>query len=838
MDGLDGLRVQGKEARMSDERESLRRQLAEAEENLLLIEERKAEYVLGVEVPLTLVKEERRLKARIAELRAELGKLIEQSKPKYTDIAYTILSESDRPLTAEQIVERGVAGGLLDPKAQWQYMRQQLNSEIRRSTKTSLPRRFEKLDRGYAIPGRTSSRQARDLTPAQPEPRPVKPDPKNTLPEPGDGDDVERPVRRFPWKKVIAIIIPIITVLGALAEILGVPVTLRQLMPGHPFPVTIEPVQTDTLVVITKFWGDGSIPAHQYIAEALGSEIDDLELNNSVSRRTVDYVVDNQDEAIKLGRHLKADILIWGRYSPDEITTRVELLNRGKGSWLAGGNTALLSQFNSTLELFAQPSSYSIGLCRTKDLPAQTSYFSILSLGILEFQEGRLSRALSLLERAAQITFEQCALAKDDVYRWQGLVNFSVSRPEEAIDRFTEAIRIDPADFGSLMGRASANLLAGRAEAMRLDIDRAVELSSHDVKVLAFRATALALAGAKDEALEAASTLTPLNDPLVIYAKTYVFLLAGRLDDANAAAKPMNKVSVQDFPPKAFLMALVGLSNCDKGRAFDEMLGTGGAFGALLGVNENSNPATVQTSSKKALEGMKLLRSQSEDEFLGAVLSYAEAALSLGLGDTQGTIGAATAVVNSGFLTEFGYGLRGIAELADWKVGEAAKDLDASLATGLYQDTLASLGVYEARAKVCIVSGPTPAYDEAKQMLTDAIRLIENPSPPVAFANDMAQRCDGVNPNLRLAAIYYHRCEVGQEEAAVREKGKASDSDCRTAAQLLGIPYTSFQRKSIEGHSVYQLGMDIQFVGVVEPTGPQIGPYASPVVPTPTVMSP
>jgi len=55
---------------------SLRRQLAEARENLRLIQERKAEYVLGTDIPLQLVKEERQLMERIA----ELEQLVERSE--------------------------------------------------------------------------------------------------------------------------------------------------------------------------------------------------------------------------------------------------------------------------------------------------------------------------------------------------------------------------------------------------------------------------------------------------------------------------------------------------------------------------------------------------------------------------------------------------------------------------------------------------------------------------------------------------------------------------------------------------------------------------------------
>jgi len=45
------------------------------ERNLQLIEERKAEYVMGVDVSLTLVKEERRLRERFDETREKIGRL-------------------------------------------------------------------------------------------------------------------------------------------------------------------------------------------------------------------------------------------------------------------------------------------------------------------------------------------------------------------------------------------------------------------------------------------------------------------------------------------------------------------------------------------------------------------------------------------------------------------------------------------------------------------------------------------------------------------------------------------------------------------------------------------
>lgn len=68
-------------------RESLARQLSESRENLLLIEERKAQFVLETDIPLQLVKEERRLRDRIATLEDQLADTLGKSLavPKITN---------------------------------------------------------------------------------------------------------------------------------------------------------------------------------------------------------------------------------------------------------------------------------------------------------------------------------------------------------------------------------------------------------------------------------------------------------------------------------------------------------------------------------------------------------------------------------------------------------------------------------------------------------------------------------------------------------------------------------------------------------------------------------
>jgi hypothetical protein len=60
---------------MSESIRSLRELLAAAKENLRIIQERKAKYVLEIDVPLQLIRDERRLEKEIASLRAQLAQV-------------------------------------------------------------------------------------------------------------------------------------------------------------------------------------------------------------------------------------------------------------------------------------------------------------------------------------------------------------------------------------------------------------------------------------------------------------------------------------------------------------------------------------------------------------------------------------------------------------------------------------------------------------------------------------------------------------------------------------------------------------------------------------------
>lgn len=89
---------------MSSEGENLKRQLKEAQENLALIEERMSEYVLSTDVPLQLVKEERRLEGRIRWLERRIADLRpidvlrRATKLMVGPVAQTLTGEPWRPL--------------------------------------------------------------------------------------------------------------------------------------------------------------------------------------------------------------------------------------------------------------------------------------------------------------------------------------------------------------------------------------------------------------------------------------------------------------------------------------------------------------------------------------------------------------------------------------------------------------------------------------------------------------------------------------------------------------------------------------------------------------------
>jgi hypothetical protein len=102
----------GEEERSKEaELDSLRRQLAEEKKNLLLIQERKAEYVMGTAIPLDLVKQERRIQKRIEELEQRIGEL---EQPPFADGRGTLPERSGpgpRMIDCEGWAEAGEVGG-------------------------------------------------------------------------------------------------------------------------------------------------------------------------------------------------------------------------------------------------------------------------------------------------------------------------------------------------------------------------------------------------------------------------------------------------------------------------------------------------------------------------------------------------------------------------------------------------------------------------------------------------------------------------------------------------------------------------------------------------------
>jgi hypothetical protein len=89
---------------------SLRRQLAEKEENLRLIEERQSQFVMGVDVPLQLEKRERALRKEIAALKAQLaGAEAEPAAQSSAAWMRAMIERLDTLLTGQEGLRRGQA---------------------------------------------------------------------------------------------------------------------------------------------------------------------------------------------------------------------------------------------------------------------------------------------------------------------------------------------------------------------------------------------------------------------------------------------------------------------------------------------------------------------------------------------------------------------------------------------------------------------------------------------------------------------------------------------------------------------------------------------------------
>ncbi len=102
--GDEARMVRAQAAESQDDIATLQRLLREAQENLALIEERKAQYVLGTDIPLQLIKEERGLQKKILWLerriaeRKPINVLRQATKLMTHDVAAALTGEPDAAL--------------------------------------------------------------------------------------------------------------------------------------------------------------------------------------------------------------------------------------------------------------------------------------------------------------------------------------------------------------------------------------------------------------------------------------------------------------------------------------------------------------------------------------------------------------------------------------------------------------------------------------------------------------------------------------------------------------------------------------------------------------------
>jgi tetratricopeptide (TPR) repeat protein len=177
-----------------------------------------------------------------------------------------------------------------------------------------------------------------------------------------------------------------------------------------------------------------------------------------------------------------------GEFAPAEELLR-NLIRKNPRHGAAHGNLALILQQQKK---FAEAiASCEEGL-KVADGKSRQKLQNTLALSLIGAK--RYDEALDLLARmiAAHPRFAGGHNLVGTVYTHMG-------RADEAVRAFTEATRLDPSDYGSLVAAGEVLLVNGRAQEALPFLDKALKIRTWEVRALALRTLALAGLGLKEE---------------------------------------------------------------------------------------------------------------------------------------------------------------------------------------------------------------------------------------------------------------------------------------------------------------------------------------------------
>ncbi len=206
----------------------------------------------------------------------------------------------------------------------------------------------------------------------------------------------------------------------------------------------------------------------QYIFEQLQSQSMQDQLNLRVER--LGQLVDD-NTAASVGETYNATMIVWGWYDALTITPRITRIKQLKG---------IVSDQEGLRLSLADPSRVEFSVIT--DLPSQTNYLVLFSLGIDKFSNNQLDDALLYFNNALQVVSVNASVSTNpsEVYFYRGYIHGSRNEYEAAISDYDKAVGLNPALASAYNNRGIAYQQKGEFELALEDYNKAIELSPDD----------------------------------------------------------------------------------------------------------------------------------------------------------------------------------------------------------------------------------------------------------------------------------------------------------------------------------------------------------------------
>ena len=304
---------------------------------------------------------------------------------------------------------------------------------------------------------------------------------QNNTPQPkAEPTSAALPPTRF-WRLVIMIgaIVGILGLVSVIANSLNIADRWR-VAHATPTPLPFERAKADeTLILIASFDHTANVTdtdIEHEIQRAIRQAADELQTPNlRVEVEPTHLKADDQSEANALGKHYDASMVIWGADTGVRVTASFLNLKEPDLDIAA-------TQITETerVQIAKDPDPYVAFV--TGDLPGQVTFLALYAIGQSYSLQGAYTESISAIEKGI------AALAPDSAPP-QGLANayfqlgwlYQTTKDyQQAIERYTRAIALDPQAASAYYNRGNARKAQGDLAAAIQDYDQAIALDPQD----------------------------------------------------------------------------------------------------------------------------------------------------------------------------------------------------------------------------------------------------------------------------------------------------------------------------------------------------------------------